>query len=361
VNNPPDNIIAGARNLLLGCAGVRSGEQLLLVGEDVDRPWFDPELCATVAQVAHELGANAKIVVAPPGADADEFPAVVADAMQTADVTVFFSRLGDHARFLETPGESRKIMCYTITLPHLGAPFATVDYSRTQTMHDLLVAEFEPGKQYRIEAECGTALSAEIGSPTGTVETDFSSFTLALFPTMIFPPINFYRLQGKLVLQRFLTSTSTREYSDSVLHLASPVSARIEDSRIVGLDGDAGDVDRVEQHLERAAEITGGDPYRINSWHTGINPYTFFEGDPYTDLEYWGSVAFGSPRFTHLHAAGFDPGDICINLFDASIGIDEQPLWEHGRFVYLDRPEMRKLFAGVDCAPDASTIRSIGL
>ena len=122
--------------------------------------------------------------------------------------------------------------------------------------------------------------------------------------------------------------------------LETPVIVQIEDSRMVYFSGDDDLIKRLRAQLERAAAITGGDPYRLNSWHTGINPYTFFDGDPYADLERWGSVAFGSPRYTHIHAAGRDPGDISIQLFDASIRFDDQLIWNRGRFDFLDSPEI---------------------
>jgi len=335
----------GARNLLLNCAGAAPGERVLLVGEQSAAPFFDPRLCGDLAEVCAQLDIEAKIVLAEPGPNAEHFPPVVIRAMQSADITLFFSRLGDQVRFLQSPGAGRKIMCYTLTREHLASPFAGIDYQLMQRVHDCLVARLEGTETIAFEAGNGTSMLAEMphdGDDGPALLTDFS---LDLFPVMIFPPVNFYRLNGQLVLEHFVTSSSTRAYADSVLILDTPVVARIEDSRMVDFTGDGALVRRLRAQLERAAAITGGDPYRLNSWHTGINPYTFFDGDPYADLERWGTVAFGSPRYTHIHAAGRDPGDISIQLFDASIRFDDQFIWNRGRFDFLDSAEVRALLA----------------
>ena len=340
-----EGIQIGARNLLLNCAEAKAGDRVLLVGEQCAAPYFDSQLCDDLAAACTGLGMQAQIVLAKPRASAAHFPDTVAQAMLSADVTIFFSRLGDQLRFLDSPGSSRKIMCYTLDRDHLASPFAGIDCRVIQRVHDQLFERIKGSKSYSIDAPNGTALTAALPQAQDEDQPLAAEFTLDLFPVMIFPPINFYQLNGQLVLEHFLTSSSTRAYADSVLMLDSPVTVQIEDSRMVDFEGDGDLIKRLQQQLERAASITGGDAYQLNSWHTGINPYTFFNGDPYQDLERWGTVAYGSPRYTHIHAAGYDPGDISIQLFDASICFDDETLWDNGRFNYLDSDEVRALLS----------------
>jgi hypothetical protein len=353
---------AGVRNLLLNCAGAHSGDRLLLVGEQDPAPYFDPMLCSDVENVALSLDLKVETIFANVASNASQFPQAVSDAMQTADITIFFSRLGDQVRFIESPGNSKKIMTYTVSREHLGSPFASIDYNLMKRMHDQLLDDIKASKKYVIEAENGTHLTAEIPQGSEFGEPVVVKFSVELFPVMIFPPINFSHLEGELVLDHFLLSSSTRAYTDSELHLDSPVTALVEDSRMVEFSGDGQLIEKLCNQLERAAALTGGDPRRLNSWHTGINSYTFFNGDPYRDLEHWGTVAYGSPRYTHIHAAGHDPGDISIQLFDVSISFDDKVYWDHGRFVYLDRPELRERFGKLaQILPDSSIRMSIGL
>jgi hypothetical protein len=347
----------GACNLLQNCAGARAGDRVLLVGEKGPETFFDPCLCDDLAEACAILDIESTIVLAKPGTDANHFPIVVSEAMQATDFTIFFSRLGDQIRFLDSPGTSKKIMCYTLDRAHLASAFAHTDYHAMQRMHDHLLARIMQSKTYTIASPNGTSLAAVVTSETDSGQQAVTDFSLQLFPVMIFPPLHFHQLEGQLVLDHFLLSSSTRAYAGSVLPLPSPIKVNIEDSRMIAFDGDRELIARLRSQLERAASITGGDPYRLNSWHTGINPHTFYHGDPNEDLERWGTVAYGSPRYTHIHAAGNDPGDVSIQLFDASIsfandasgqtagGETWQTLWDNGRFIYLDSDEICALLS----------------
>ncbi len=339
----------GARNLLKHCAKMKPGQRLLLVGEAGSASYFEPGLCRIVAEVAQGMGVTAQILTAPPVSGAERFPRDIAAAMRGVDATVFFSRLGDQVRFLATPGAGKKIMCYAVTAKHLGAPFATVHHAKMARIHDLLKRRILSSSHYQLSAPCGTRLRGEIRHGPGPDDPPATSeFRVDLFPVMIFPPLNCHRVFGNLVLKNFLLSTSTRAYANSVLRINSAINIAIEDSRMVQFEGDAGEVTTVQRQMERAAKITGGDPYALNSWHTGINPGTFFEGDPYDDLEYWGTAAFGSPKFTHFHACGRDPGDVAIHLMDASIAFDDEPLWENGGFAFLDSPQAQGVLSAAE-------------
>ncbi|MGB3315202.1 MAG: hypothetical protein WBB85_12380 [Albidovulum sp.] len=349
----------GVRNLLLICAGARPGDRVLLVGESGPSPYFEPGLCDAVAGVARHLGMTAEVVIEPPVADADHFPAAVREAMTRTDRTIFFSRLGDQVRFALGPGQSPAVMTYTLSQKYLGHAFATADFAAMKAMHDALLDLILGAESYRISGACGTDLTGRVRKGRKDAVADFA---LELFPVMIFPPVVCDDLNGVLVIQHFVSSSSTRAYDDSVLILDAPIRVTVEKSRMTAFEGPEGLVTRLKSQLERAAGLTGGDPWAINSWHTGINPNTFFEGDPYADLELWGTVAYGSPRYTHLHAAGRDPGDAAFHLMDATISFDGKAVWDRGRFVFLDRPEIQALIAPEHRASlNASVLQTIGM
>lgn len=352
----------GAKNLLLNCAEINSGDRILLIGEDCDTPYFDPLLCEDVALVAKSLGATTQVILSKPVSDASLFPTEISDAMLNADKTIFFSRLGDQVRFAKTAGNSQKIMCYTLTREHLASPFASINFKPMKKLHDLICSTIRSAKTYRIETENGTSLSSELPAGKNDSHNSMTEFSLDLFPVMIFPPVSFHNLHGKIILEDFILSSSTRAYDDSVFLIKKPIEATVENSRMTRFEGDPNVIEGLKKQLERAAKITGGDPYAINSWHTGINSHTFFAGDPYEDLERWGTVSYGSPRYTHMHAAGIDPGDISLHLFDASISFDDTLYWDKGKFIWLDRPEVRALFTDTEQKLlNPSILRNIGM
>lgn len=337
-----DQVEPGARNLLLECAGARAGDRVLLVGEDGEDTYFSPELCSAVSEVATRLGMTPEIVMAKPVADASSFPQAVREAMERADRTIFFSRLGDQVRFDLPANKAKAVMTYTLDLEYLCAPFASADFAVMKRVHDALLALILKSKSYRISGACGTDLFSEILPGRNEAVADFA---LELFPVMIFPPVNCHKMNGVLAIKHFVTSSSTRAYEGSVLILDHPIMVQVENSRMISFDGPTELVERLKHQLKRAAALTKGDPYLINSWHTGINPGTYYKGDPYDDLELWGTVSYGSPRYTHMHAAGIDPGDAAFHLMDMTVVFDDQLVWDKGRFVFLDRPEIQAIMS----------------
>jgi hypothetical protein len=64
----------------------------------------------------------------------------------------------------------------------------------------------------------------------------------------------------------------------------------------------------------------------------------------------------------HLHVTGKGPGDISIQLFDASIRLDNEALWDNGRFSYLDSNEVQALLSPAERKRLNASIRlDIGL
>jgi hypothetical protein len=335
------NAPIGAINLLEHCLDARAGQTLLIVGEEGPEAHFDRALCDQVARAAGERGIDARVVIAPVTSTASEIPSDLAKAIVEADHTVFFARMADQIRFLGIEGGRSMFACYVLDPDLLDDPFTGVDHRFFQGVHDLLVEQIEQSATFRIQCPDGTDLSGETRlSPD---EGGLEEFAVKPFPIVIFPPIDASRMSGRIALVNQLTSSSTNIYEDSVFMPRSRVMATVENGRLVSFEGEPTEAARVSAHFERVGAMTGGDPFAINSWHAGINPLTHCAFDPKEDTERWGTAAFGSPRYTHFHACGPEPGDIAINLFDTTITFDDAVLWRDGRFVFMERPEVRAL------------------
>ena len=154
-------------------------------------------------------------------------------------------------------------------------------------------------------------------------------------------------------------ATANRRYQPDRLDLAAPVTALVEAGRIVDFEGERGPVASVRRHYETVAEKFDIDPWVVHSWHTGIHPKTFYPAPALADLERWGAVSFGSPRYTHFHTCGnFSPGEIAWSLFDTTVEFDGEVFWQDGRFVFLERPEIRALIAKHGAPDDAFAARA---
>ncbi len=348
-----DDLRDGARNLLLDCVGMRRGDEVLLVGEDHRRAFFDANVCQVLATAVRELGGRPHIVIAPETDGPENVPDEVAQVMGQVDHTIFVSRLGDQLRFQEIEGPGTKTMCYLHDIEYLRNAFARVPYGALREVNELLQREIAARQHCRITCPEGTDLSGPVSGDAAVLE----DFSVRLFPVMIVPPIEAGGLSGRLVLSRWLLSTSTHLYEDSFLTLPVPLVVRLEEGRIVGIDGEAEEVDRVRRHFESVASRSGGEAFRIHSWHAGTNPTTFFHGRAEDDIEKWADMVFGSPRYTHFHACGIAPGDVSISLFDTTVTFDGEDFWKCGRLAFLDRPEVRDLLGRYPSAGRALEMR----
>jgi hypothetical protein len=351
---------AGACNLLQNCIAAQPGDRLLIIGEEHGIGYYDDRVCDVVAETAHSLDIETKILRAPTASGPDDIPEQVIAAMQQVDHTLFLSRLGDQLRFAASQRSCSRTMCYTLDLDYLGSEFARTPWTLYKQVHDRLLNAILAAGRYRITCPLGSDLEGEV--PQQTQTDAVTGFTVNVFPVVIYPPLKCVGVNGRLVLDRFLLSTSINSFANSVLPLEQPVVAHIENSRITGFEGNSALTERVEQQYRRVGDLTGGDPFALNSWHSGIYPKTFYSADPYTNIQRWGDVAFASPRYTHFHTCGTAPGNIATATFDTTITFDDEIFWDQGRLAFLDRPELQALLQDYPETPDAYGMRwDIGL
>ena len=240
--------------------------------------------------------------------------------MRSADHTLFLSRLGDQIRFSDEHGSGRKTISYTRDLDYLGSRFGCTPFHLFQDVHDRLLGLVRAARRYGVAAASGTDLVGEVGDDAQ--RSVVTPFAITCFPAVICPPLRCVNLTGRLVLERFLMSTSVNDYESSVLFLDGPVSLEIEQSRIVGFHGPKALASTVREHYLRVGERFGGDPMTVNSWHSGIYPATFHAGHWRDDVASWAEITFASPRYTHFHTCGVDPGNVATATFDATVRFD---------------------------------------
>ena len=347
----PHDPAAGARNLLLGCVSVRRGDSVLLIVEPEGSNHYEPSVANFIACHARELGANVEIMaVAPAGGPEDAPPRMMA-AIGAASHTVFLNRIGDQLRFAPLPGTGSKTMSYALDMRFLGSDFAVTPYAAWQQIYDRLVVQLDAAQSYSIRCPRGTELSMNLrDSHVGAMRRD--DFTVKNFPLMIVPPIPATGLSGRMVLSQALTSTYTHGYDDSVLPLASPLTLTLDHGAIVRIEGDSDLVARAKAQFARVSALFGGPEWAVNSWHAGINVFTYYPWAALSDIDRWSCVAFGSPRYAHFHMCGRSPGDICGQIFDPTITFDDAVIWESGRAAFLTADEKRLLVGRQSVSPD---------
>ena len=340
------NTLEGANNLLFDAVKAKAGDRLLIVGEKGENTHFEKDVCDAVLAAATAAGIDAQLQTFEVCNSAKDFPPALSEAMDCVDHTVFFSRIGDQIRFCSTPGAGSKTMCYALNADYLASDFCRIPHSLLKCLHDKLVDKISNSNEFEISCSMGTALRGSLSTmtPGSTDKNSLTAFEVGLFPQTIFPPVCCSKMTGKLILKDWLTSSSTVIYDDSVYYLNDPIIAKIDNGIITRFDGNSDQCTALEKHFFRVSEIVGGEAMAINSWHTGIIPATWYSGRVRDDLERWGSVSYASPRITHFHACGSDPGQIGINLFDASIHFDDEVIFKDGNYMFPHTDQCNDIF-----------------
>ena len=100
----------GASNLVLRCAQVKRAQRVLVIAEDPALGWYDTAAPAAVAAVARQVGAEVKTIKVDGPADPPKTG--LTQALASADVAIFFARIGDQCRFIKDEEGPIRVMSY---------------------------------------------------------------------------------------------------------------------------------------------------------------------------------------------------------------------------------------------------------
>ena len=350
----PEALEAGADNLLLNCLNLKEGQSLLLVLEP-DESLYRKIVGEVVERRAKFHGATIQVVTEAVITTPHEFPESISTPMQTADHTLFFSRVGDYVRFVELPGKGTKTSGYALDAEMLGSPYATLDHHLMTTLRDKLEQELMSAGKWRVRCPLGTDLSGTFNWPSLSGSTD-DELLITLFPVSTFKPIPCGTATGRVALSRWLMPGAAAKLENAHLNLSKPVFCDVENGEICGFSGVADVTNQVSAHYDYVANTLNINRNRVHSWHVGINPQTFFKQDVDTHLDSWSAISFGSPRYLHFHTCGDEPpGEIAWSVFDPTVIIDDQVYWANGQFMWLQRSDNKQLILET---PGASVLLS---
>ena len=331
----------GAKNLLVGCADVRAGQEVLIVTEDDSDVYYDALAPAHVARVATRMGARVHAMRVPTIGGPERLPGVLAAAIAAADQTLFFSRIGDQLRFSPLAGGGTRTMCYALDADYLASEFCTVPQDAMYEVLEALEGVLAAASEWRITCPRGTDLRGSCEFATSDAAGP-AGFTLLNFPIGTFRPLSCTNMHGRAVISDWLAPTGVHIYEPDHLILDDTITVVVENGRVTRYEGARETVDRVRRHYERVASSFDIDPDVIQSWHAGIHPQTYYSRPPEENLWRWANLTFSSPRRVHFHTCGGRaPGEISWSVYDATVEVDGDRLWCDGRFEFLDRDEIR--------------------
>ena len=331
-----------ADNLLLDCAGVRAGMDVLFVneaGKGVDRGVVE----FLEARARHH-GARVRSLWPARAESPEAIPADVAKAIEEAPITIFNHQIGPLLRLRPIPGTGIRVLNYAATPTVMDSEFARVPHGLWVQAMERVVPRLQKGRSWRITCPLGTDVSGEfVPAPkTGNPATGFS---LRSFPMDTHPPIASPNARGRIAFRWFVTS-GTHDLGTEGITLDSPVIAHVENGRVREWEGTPAVADAARSFLGGLGERYGKDPSILNSWHAGTNPQACVAFGAAQSLEQWMLLAHANPRILHFHAVGEKiPGEISATLVDATVESDGAKLWDAGRLSMLDEAEFRELAA----------------
>lgn len=356
---PDDAVSLGARNLLVNCAGLSAGDEILIIHEDPSLGWHDMAAPQAVAREAEKLGIQPRfLMVGAPGNMPDP---IVEAAMEAASHVLFFARIGDQDRFGTSDPARRKVMSYARHAGVLASPFGTTDHHAMLRLKSAVNDALRSAMHIRITCPLGTDIAGAVPAPDPDGPKDV---TMQRFPAGVPMPVGAEHFDGKVMLARYLTPTGSKVYDPAWLEITQPVTARIERGRILRFEGRPQDTAAIQSHYTAVSRQFDLDPGVVHSWHAGIHPGCAYDADAGDDPDHWSNSVFQNPRILHFHTCGaYPPGEICWMVLDPTVELDGVALWKDGALTPDAFPAIR---AAIDASSQlqalfAAPSRAVGV
>lgn len=335
-------IKSGVDNLLSNCLEMQAGQSLAIIREPADLDYYSHTLPDIIAARAVERGIDVRLVDAPFRETIDKLPTNVAIAIERSNKSLFLARIGDQVRFSNLCSPGSTAMCYALDEETFGTDFCGADYRFFCALKQKINMAIFGGKQITIRCREGTYLVGN--SPVVSENDENGDVSVKRFPMSVFQPVDASSFSGRIAISKWLTPTGSRFYQPASVLLDGVVFANVYKGRIVDFNGSQSDVEKVNSHYQYVAERYDIDRNIIHSWHAGIHPQNGYSRLAVDNLTRWSGSAFGNPRHLHLHTCGnYAPGEICISLFDPTIIVEDSVLWDRGRLLFADTPDIRNL------------------
>ena len=339
-----ESALEGVHNLLTNVGGVKSGTKLLIV--NARGGGGEPEVSDLIEREALKMGAHVDVMWTENSRALEEISPIAAAAYKTADVTIFNHRIGAIVRFL--PRERGTfVINYAVTRALLATPMARMHPAYWIEMLKKLQPVLGRAKSWRVTCPNGTDLTCPLdpGAGPGHAVPSGQTFSTAEFPAGVFVPLPALECSGKLAMRWF--NVSGLRYFDPVQKsFDDVVIATVENGRMTKIDGKPGTVAQVRAFFDMIGKRVNKDPYVVNSWHAGVNASAVPTERINGDLDAWMWVAHNHPRVAHFHVMGEEiPGEYSLIVLDPTIEIDGEKLWDRGKFVFADKPEVKSAIA----------------
>ncbi len=321
-----EKLSVGIDNLLINCANLKAGDDLLIIREKENLGWYKNDISEVVSAAAIKKGIKTSIIdVGKPGNSGNEW---LMKAINQHSCAIFFARIGDQDRFEGKKYTTKRVMSYVRSAESLSSPFGTTNYHSNIAFKESIDKIFSEAKNITVTCPLGTNISGRINYNSEEKTNEVSVFR---FPLVVPKPINCSFFSGNVVLNNYLTSTGSKAYEPNFLKINKPINFIINNGRITNLEGVEEDLKNINAHYDMVSKKFNLDRNCVHSWHPGLHPSTSYHNNIKKDPDQWSNTMFASPKFLHFHTCGdYAPGEICWMLENHSVFVDNKPLWKNG-------------------------------
>ncbi|HVZ54319.1 MAG TPA: hypothetical protein VG986_20310 [Pseudolabrys sp.] len=333
-----DPWMPGIDNLLINCAEVKSGANVLFINE----PSFFIERDAVEAmeERARMLGATVTSLWTGRAGGPDSIAESIIKQIEAADITIFNHTMGAMLRLRPIAGGGIRVLNYATTRSLLESDYARVAHNLWAEASKMAIQEINRVRRWHITCDLGTEVEGVVPESESQGIKGMDAFAIRTFPIGTHRPTSSMQARGRLAV-RWFTSASLHDFGSQGIKLEEPIMLEFADGKIRGFTGNQRLIDKTVDYLEEVGNKTHKEGMMINSWHAGINPQTYSPwNDDNDSLEAWMNVAHNSPHILHFHAIGESiPGELSVPIIDPTVTMDDKKMWQGGRFLPLERPE----------------------
>jgi hypothetical protein len=335
--NLADSWMPGIDNLLINCAEVKTGANVLFINEPamfIERPAIE-----AIEERTRQLDGRVTSLWTGRAAGPESIAEDIIRQIEAADITIFNHTMGAMLRLRPIPGNGIRVLNYATTRSLLESEYARASHKLWAEASMMAIKEINQVRRWHITCDLGTEVEGIVPESEAAGISGMNAFAIRTFPIGTHRPTSSMQARGRLAV-RWFTSASLHDFGSQGIKLADPIMLEFADGKIRGFTGNQKLIDRTVDYLEEVGNKTRKEGLMINSWHAGINPQTY---SPWTDddsLEAWMNVAHNSPHILHFHAVGEAiPGELSVPIIDPTVSMDDKVMWKGGRFLPLERPE----------------------
>jgi 2,5-dihydroxypyridine 5,6-dioxygenase len=363
-------LLAGARNCVLGAGGVKPGQKILILNLVDHLYWPTDELAVEIlASVAQSAGAEVDVLWTlggPNGMDSgywDEVPRITLGAIQAADIVISNTkRIMRPQKAIRDAMFQRGVvwvrnMC--TTAGQLSSEWARVPVMLTDEIYGRVGTILDSAKTWRVTHPNGTDISGKVGavSKIGVGLKSHSTRQLKdqnyrVFPQGAHAPVTSEAANGVIILEWMLPAQAKFLRVPQV-RFSTPLKVTVADNRMVEFEGGP-EAEQFKRFYESLVPHLGDDAWNLSGWHAGINPKARLNESPAVFPEAWAEGPHNHPWGLHFHMGGsmtreYDyPYMWHVSSFigeRATVYIDDTKLYDGGQLSVLSDPEIRSLAA----------------